>query len=126
MVTVAQLTAKVEAFIEALSTLTRGQLLRKPPASCAFDYNRVRILLLELFPHLDERIIGPRAETVWHEDGEYSEIDYATLRLYVLEIRKQLQLATPQTGGVVGGVVDNLPAGPVATDDWIIEGFDTP
>jgi hypothetical protein len=116
MVTIAQLTAKVEAFIEAISTLTRGQLLRKPPASLALDYNRARVLLLELFPTLDERIIGPRAETVWHEDGEYSAIDYATFRLYALEILKQLQLLGLPDNGPGNNIGGESLAGPMATD----------
>lgn len=91
MVSIQQLLAKVDAYIEGLAGLTRGQLQMRPPPVLAQDYNQLRALFLEVFPKVDERLIGPLFQTAWDNNGEVCPSDYAALQVFTLQLRKQIE-----------------------------------
>jgi hypothetical protein len=100
MVSRADLLGKASAILQTLAGLARSQKTRPPPAHFANDLNRLRVLVLEAYPSVDERLIGPQIATAWKDDAEVSVADYASLEAYVRQIHNLL-VAQPEVIGTV-------------------------
>lgn len=93
-ITLAQVHAKAQAFVDALCKLPRSQFAAIPGGDYGRDYNTLRTLALEALPGIDQRLLGQRVDLRVGETGrELCEANFVEIETYAREILGQLAAA---------------------------------